>query len=1655
MDNDSKRENSFYPSHSDVYIPWTIESQLRAYASHPQATERHEILWYSWKQIKRWLSQMLEYTLASFPAYSLHNETHCQAILHNIECLLGEPEIRKLSATNCFVILVSVYLHDIGMVITYSDRQDMIQSASFSELIDELRNSPNSVLQQAAAELQEVNYDFSKEPDEKARMKKLYEKKLKVFDSMSLILGEQQRKLHAEISEQRIKKWIDSPSKLQAGFELTQIPMRIFYRAAVCARIHGDSDFTLLEKCPQKDGGYAHDWYHPRFIAALLIIGDGLDLDNDRFHPFMEEYSGADFITETTVVHVNKHRSIQTLQISPRRIEISADCQTAEALRTLCNEIHWLENFLKNCNYSWNEIAPDNFSGSLPNIFLNPIRLNGTEIPAEMVTTRFAISQEKAFSLLQGSRIYNNHFTFLRELIQNACDAVKLQYWEDYSSSTLAGNTCSAEPQKANASIALSKYPIFIYLSVKKQKRGSASELSDITSEDLKNIEKLKESYKFGVLLEVQDFGIGISKNDIKEIAKVGTSHARQKNFIQKMPPWLRPTGHFGVGLQSLFLVCNSFKCITKTRSGECYDMTFHSRMNQDGYINVVPHPGIDSNGNVIPYGSCFSVFVEETFKESHEINMDGWAGIDPYRPDYEKLRSLRRSVELMLQLESAVDDFLGEMLFPICTYRYPLDSSLELLELVPDSDVFLTRSLFDVPQKQASSSAKAVHLKKLSDANALPPSCWLYSSSLEKGPLSGVLENGSAYLLDTDKAQLRIWSQEAQTFFICGSQRIQDLTHKQNLQSLNSKQKSSKVKTRLFIKGLFICDCSDSWISNTFIQFIDVKSDALNPYLQMNRDGLTAEGSQYLTNTLLPLLTETLRIVLAQISQDTVDKLELCKQDVIRKICDECALNLPESDSFREQKLAVIKLKLEGQDLLDYCRVLSREKLMEATKKQKSCDDLDKLLSFYLSENSLFNPDFLHDLLKDIPATSNQQSSEDVPSLSERFYQTMLERIRQIFIGQPDNFAIDFLFGVFQKVLCVQDTLSNTNPKEPESSQLYMLQDAAFSVQQMAFLCAMALLEVGQIQDPLHDDNSNGCVRPSKDKPCIWAHLNNQMENIIKSINKFLESNTTFPLGDASKIWHEYACIPTLSWDALSKIRWDSISGIFNSNRHFASFSTRVSSNSKWRHMLVEISQNAWDLFEESPKTEDLCNTHWHRLNQWCQSLVEQLVNAQDVSPSGRENTAGRRKNEDTDELWDSTVIRWMVHSIPSVALASDARGMNRLNVLSVRAKSTIFKDSRMINLLLDRLKHSSEDHPVERIQLLTLDGLSALNIKDSVSSNITSIIRGCVSAENKKNRMLVAFGSSLPQAITLSTANKGAIDKDSTDGTSNNSHITSVYQLFDVLKEPYRTGDSDFLPKEAQYILNVCDRISTQAEPFFKNANTDIDDALWNRIVHVHQCFLSECGNSSYASTDIRCQKSPDKKQLLKSMQTAYEGILTDAGRSQQNAEEQDSYPKWSDVEFLSDPEKFFNTVILQIFSYGVFPSQPKGFFLPVRSAVSQNFIYYDNFQAYNDEIAKILKGINYLHYSAADDYENTFVKAVLNWWKSEIWSKDFCSTALLHERAAELRVPISEEDLERNYLRQIEFFIRSTVSDVPSAVSQFNLERWASVPSKKKLF
>ena len=52
----------------------------------------------------------------------------------------------------------------------------------------------------------------------------------------------------------------------------------------------------------------------------------------------------------------------------------------------------------------------------------------------ELVEVQFEIAQEKAFELLIGNNIYTDqNFVFLRELLQNAVDATKIQYYREYS----------------------------------------------------------------------------------------------------------------------------------------------------------------------------------------------------------------------------------------------------------------------------------------------------------------------------------------------------------------------------------------------------------------------------------------------------------------------------------------------------------------------------------------------------------------------------------------------------------------------------------------------------------------------------------------------------------------------------------------------------------------------------------------------------------------------------------------------------------------------------------------------------------------------------------------------------------------------------------------------------------------------------------------------------------------------------------------------------------------------------------------------------------------------------------------------------------------------------------------------------------------------
>lgn len=656
-----------------IRMPLTIEKQLQNYSEAQNHTERHEILWHAWKQNKRWIMQLLEGNMLSFPTYSKHDETHAQTVLHNIEMILGEERIKELSATDCFLLLHAVYIHDIGMIITGSEKKDIVTNENFIKMVDYLEAEGDGSLYEAIGVLNKKEYKYDDLNRVEVR-KQLYKDKLKIYNAMTHLLANYRRSEHGEKSKERLLDWTKKPEKLGAGFSLAGIPQRIFLTIAECARLHTESDFDAINELPLEDDGYIFDYIHPRFISVLLQLGDILDMDNDRFHPLA--LVCMDDVPDTSRAHYQKHVSIRKLLIRPDVIEIAADCENQEALRLVRKECNMLISILQKAGYAWSGICPPGFKGALPTVKTVDLRLNGQSIPKELVTAKFNIPQKRAFEILEGANLYNCRYAFLREFLQNAVDATKLEYWKEcvgaanfYKS---GGMKMFKSPYDLQKYVSIENFPIVIEMEI--CKKNQEKEISLVRSSDVAELDEgLHSQDSYGVNVVIKDFGIGISQESLHRIAQVGTSLDKEKKFIREMPEWLKPTAEFGVGLQSAFLVTNSFKCITHTRSDERYEITFGSAVlkQYEGYINVKPLKRSEMVDDT--YGTRFEIFVPGEKKMLHEECPACWDGEDLFSEGYEQRRPVRHAVELMAQMALFLDSLIGESLFPIyLTLRIP-----------------------------------------------------------------------------------------------------------------------------------------------------------------------------------------------------------------------------------------------------------------------------------------------------------------------------------------------------------------------------------------------------------------------------------------------------------------------------------------------------------------------------------------------------------------------------------------------------------------------------------------------------------------------------------------------------------------------------------------------------------------------------------------------------------------------------------------------------------------------------------------------------------------------------------------------------------------------------------------------------------------------
>ena len=898
----------------DKKIHQTIEGQLEYYYRSGQHTERNGILWHAWCQNKRWLSQLLETTMGSFPAYSKHDESHAKTVLHNIEMILGEKRIKELSATDCFMLLHIVYIHDIGMVITYEEREAIVNNDKFIDMIKEMEDENDPVFQRAIKALQKQEYTYEDVDGKEEQMKRLYSDKLAVYYAVLHLLATFRRPEHGELSSERLENWTLQPEKLGSGFSMAGIPQRIFLWIAKCAGLH-------IMNLPQEDNGYASDYLHPRFVAVLLQLGDILDMDNDRFHPLTRECIGT--LPELSQRHYEKHQAIRRLYIRQDRISIEADCNSQEALRLVRKECDMLRSILTEAGYYWSQICPEKFSGSLPTIESVKLYLRGFQIPEELVTTQFRISQKKAFAILEGSNVYKEQFVFLREFLQNAIDASKIQYWNECIRTRgyfkNKNDMKKMSPDQLGAILSTDVFPIEIEMEIVTKDEGR--DVRVIEEKDVKVLleGKKSDSQQYGVKVRIKDFGTGIDKESIKCIASVGDSRKKERYIIQDMPEWLKPTAEFGIGLQSAFILTNTFKCNTYTRSNEKYEITFSTVKSNyyEGYINVRPMESFQDKDD--SYGTCFEVFVPASKKLLHELYPAAWDGKDYFDKEYEALRPLRHSAELLAQMALYLDTIIGEQLFPIhlnvkenlyVTIPLNLTGKNQIKKLnyilIPEKNG--VRKTADTEKVNAAEKFEAIVHKNFEQGSAetmirlfqereweRSGKAWSFyyknyqdrqseygNCKNEKKEIVVAKTENALALLDCRDGHLYYWDNELCTFCLMN---MVNFLFQERQQTENSDKHCEKnsLNVRIYYKGILLEERELPGIGNELLQCIDIKGKLEREYVSLSRKGFTEKGKEYFLQEIYAPLLESVLRMLKVMDKKYANEVVRCVDDALK----------------------------------------------------------------------------------------------------------------------------------------------------------------------------------------------------------------------------------------------------------------------------------------------------------------------------------------------------------------------------------------------------------------------------------------------------------------------------------------------------------------------------------------------------------------------------------------------------------------------------------------------------------------------------------------------------------------------------------------------------------------------------------------------------
>ncbi|MBR8652357.1 hypothetical protein KDH83_03430 [Achromobacter sp. Marseille-Q0513] len=556
-----------------------------------------------WAFDQQLIGKALQNVAVQFPHYSRHDESHSVQILTNIERVLGSERIEQLSGTDVWLMLEAAYLHDVGMVVSQQQKQQDWSSEEFRNFV-----------QQESARNGDAGSDAILAALQGGNLFQIGTNPALLITKIGYTLAEFYRRKHPKRASEIARTPKDTIGLDSPRNEL--IPSRLFALLGDICAMHGRDQASVLE-LPHVAAGLGRDTIHPRYIACMLRLGDLLDLDDNRFCPIMLSVAGE--LPPKTHAHIDKHRGVRHLRIDPRRIEVHSVCTTYEGYIESENWFEYLRSEVAWQMAHWADIVPNERLGLLPTIGRVITELTGYELIDNRSRPNFDFSRDRVFELLQGAGVYESERDALRELVQNAVDATLILAWLKYGEGERDGLAPEEtiyrydNPYGTKVQTLLGRLPIRI----------------DVLQNDDAATAKTHP-----VTVRITDSGIGIGREDLATMTRVGASYREtwKRGVYERMPTWMRPSGAFGIGLQSLFLVTDEISFQSRSLiSRDSLQLRMTNPVGDErGSIYIKKAPGTHTYSES---GTRVQLNLKKNFIDSFQARRSPFEHFDPIIP--------------------------------------------------------------------------------------------------------------------------------------------------------------------------------------------------------------------------------------------------------------------------------------------------------------------------------------------------------------------------------------------------------------------------------------------------------------------------------------------------------------------------------------------------------------------------------------------------------------------------------------------------------------------------------------------------------------------------------------------------------------------------------------------------------------------------------------------------------------------------------------------------------------------------------------------------------------------------------------------------------------------------------------------------------------